>query len=103
MKLNASKTKYENIFNYLVRSEYRGIKGVLCINSGIPGPCMGISILTHGNEPCGLEVAKAFLKKPKQLVKGKILICINNINAGLIIFRQGQLRKKNPLGSWISI
>lgn len=87
MELNASKAKYEDIFNYLIKNEYKGVKGVFCLDSGIPGPCMGVTILTHGNEPCGLEVAQAFIKNPKQLVKGKILICLNNISAGTCYFQ----------------
>lgn len=47
---------------------------------------MGITVLTHGNEPCGLEVAEAFMASPDLLLKGKILICLNNIEAGLRYF-----------------
>ncbi len=48
---------------------------------------MGVTILTHGNEPCGLEVAQTFIKEPHQLKKGKMLICINNIKAAANYFQ----------------
>lgn len=71
----------QNIFHLIKRSVFEKVSGVQCFNSGIDGPCVGITICTHGNEPCGLAVAKQFLDgliKPK---KGKVFIVINNILA----------------------
>lgn len=74
----------KEIFLIISKSNYLGVKGVLRINSNKPGPVLGITIQTHGNEPSGLAAAWYFVNRfPIQnfLVKGNVVFVINNIKA----------------------
>lgn len=61
-----------------------GIKGVELFDSGKPGPTVGVTIQTHGNEPVGLSVYP-YLKKvfgtKHGLLKGRVFIVLNNLLA----------------------
>ena len=62
-------------FYALTGSSYEGIRGVLCHDSGIDGPCVGITINTHANEPSGLIMMWNLLFQfglPQRMQKGKI-------------------------------
>ena len=48
--------KFRGIFDRLTTSTSNGVHGVMAINSGNPGPVLGITACTHGNEPSGLAV-----------------------------------------------
>ena len=69
---------YRPIFSKLLRSSYRDVKGICSIDSKQEGPCVGITICTHGNEPCGLAIAQYILAGSLQLKRGKIIIVMNN-------------------------
>lgn len=73
-----------NQFSNLSSNIYQGIKGVELFDTGKPGPTLGITLLTHGNEPVGL-VIHSYLKKlfnSKQgLLKGRVYIVLNNLLA----------------------
>lgn len=63
---------------------YQGIPGVLKFDSGNPGPTLGITIQTHGNEPSGLATLRHFLGADpiqKILKMGKVVFVLNNIAA----------------------
>lgn len=58
--------------------------GVLSVSSPNPGPVVGITILTHGNEPAGLAAAWYFLTQlplQKLLLRGTVTFIINNLEA----------------------
>ncbi|MEC8067360.1 MAG: succinylglutamate desuccinylase/aspartoacylase family protein [Pseudomonadota bacterium] len=73
---------------------YQGVSAVLCLDSGVEGPCVGITICTHGNEPCGLEVARKFIYKEIELISGKVFVVLNNIQATEKYFKADTEEKK---------
>lgn len=71
-------------FNFIKASSYQGVAGVWKIESGKPGPVLGISIHTHGNEPSGLAVLAHLRDKfplKQHLRCGTVTIVLNNIRA----------------------
>jgi predicted deacylase len=72
-----------NVFNELTRSEIDGVPGVLKIETGRPGPVLGITACTHGNEPSGLAVFEQLLQDQiqTQLRCGTVYFVVNNICA----------------------
>lgn len=71
-------------FDFIKSSRYEGINGVLFINSGVPGPILGITMQTHGNEPSGLATLWHFrhnFNLGANLQKGSVFFIINNIQA----------------------
>lgn len=68
----------------LQKSSYKGVRGVLCIDSGKSGPTIGITVCTHGNEPVGLSVVNHLFSRMhigKKLLYGKLLLVLNNMKA----------------------
>ncbi len=79
-----SHTELLETFTHIKNSTYRGVAGVYCIDSGIPGPILGITACTHGNEPSGLAVIHHIMEavgKGSCLHMGKLLLVLNNIEA----------------------
>ena len=73
----------EKIYKRIAESKYHSTNGVVIHDSKKPGPTLGITICTHGNEPSGLYVVdflEAYFKK-YSLIKGKIIIVLNNLEA----------------------
>ena len=71
-------------FEKIKSATHEGIEGVLKFDSGKPGPTLGITIQTHGNEPSGLAALWYFLNKyPLQqlLESGVVFFVVNNIRA----------------------
>ena len=71
-------------FNTLCLKTYKGIRGVELFDSGKPGPTLGITIQTHGNEPVGLAVypyLKEVFASKHGLLKGRVFIVLNNLRA----------------------
>lgn len=73
---------YINIFNFIKKQTYKGVEGCWLIDSKKEGPTLGISILTHGNEPSGLQAIKTIQNISHKLQKGRVLIIANNLKAG---------------------
>lgn len=74
----------KNVFEYLSRSTYEGIPGVVRIDGRQPGPIVGITVCTHGNEPAGLAAANYVLNEVAsntQDIVGTIFVVLNNIRA----------------------
>jgi len=72
------------IFEMLMNSENGGIPGVLRIDSGKPGPILGVTACTHGNEPSGLAVFDYLLNTLdiySTLQRGTLYLVLNNIKA----------------------
>lgn len=71
-------------FNFIKKSSYQGVNGVWKIQSGKPGPVLGITLHTHGNEPSGLAVLSHFREKfplERHLKNGAVVFALNNILA----------------------
>lgn len=71
-------------FAFIQDSEFEGIKGVWQIESGNPGPVLGITVSTHGNEPSGLAALwylRNVFKLADNLLRGSVFLVINNIRA----------------------
>lgn len=71
-------------FDFIKDSSCRGVKGVWKIESGKPGPTLGITLHTHGNEPSGLAILSYFREQSplkKRLMNGTVIFTLNNILA----------------------
>lgn len=71
-------------FNFIKESSHQGVNGVWKIESGKPGPTLGITLHTHGNEPSGLAILSHFREKfplEQHLKSGTVLFVLNNILA----------------------
>lgn len=68
---------------------YDGVKGVMRIDGPKPGPILGITACTHGNEPAGLAIFHNLLNKlniKKSLQRGTVYLVVNNIVAAEAFF-----------------
>jgi predicted deacylase len=73
-----------NTFGRFKEASLDGVSGVKRIDSGKPGPVLGITACTHGNEPSGLAIFEYLLKEiniEKELVCGTLYLVVNNIQA----------------------
>lgn len=76
--------KIIKIFDQLSQSSVDGILGFVTVDSGRPGPVLGITACTHGNEPSGLVAIDFLLNEfdiQKKIKKGKVVMGINNLEA----------------------
>ena len=90
--MEAASKKFPILFrtlNTFAASEVDGVRGVIRITSKNPGPTVGISICTHGNEPSGLAVAHYLLGEydlRTRLQKGTVYLVLNNLEAVMNYF-----------------
>ena len=77
--LSELKEEYYSICNSL---EF-GVKGIVAFDSGVAGPCVGVTMMTHGNEPSGLAALRHFRASDmiRKLQKGKVIFVLNNVAA----------------------
>lgn len=75
-------------FRVMSDSQYNGIPGVLRISSsGDPHPVVGITAMTHGNEPSGLAAISYFLRDNllqtllNETGRGSVIFSVNNMQA----------------------
>lgn len=71
-------------FKALEAMSVDNVPGVLCIDSGKPGPTFGIMAATHGNEPAGLAPMWYYTKVETlaaELKAGKVYFIVNNLEA----------------------
>ena len=71
-------------FAFMRYSDCGGIKGVWRVDSPKPGPALGITIHTHGNEPSGLATSWHFRRNfnlSDRLRRGSVLFVLNNLRA----------------------
>ncbi|HYD93545.1 MAG TPA: succinylglutamate desuccinylase/aspartoacylase family protein [Candidatus Paceibacterota bacterium] len=71
----------ERIVEELAAKTHEGVAGVVHLDSGVPGPTVGITVATHGNEPAGLAAAQFLLAPETKLLKGSVYLVLNNIEA----------------------
>lgn len=71
-------------FTAMKDSTFERINGVWHIDSGKPGPVLGITIHTHGNEPSGMAVLwylRHQFKLQHHLLCGSVFFVLNNLRA----------------------
>jgi predicted deacylase len=70
-------------FQLIKNSSLSGVAGVMLFDSGLPGPRIGITIHTHGNEPCGMAALRFFRQRKlgEKLLKGSVAFVLNNLKA----------------------
>lgn len=76
--------KLKGEFKFISSSEYLSVKGVFRVDSGIPGPILGVTLHTHGNEPSGLGILDYMRNEfnlGEKLKNGSIIFVLNNIRA----------------------
>ena len=72
------------VFERLSRSRYEGVPGIVRIDGKKPGPTVGITVCTHGNEPSGLAAADFLFNtvaRKKELLSGTVYVVLNNVLA----------------------
>jgi predicted deacylase len=55
-----------------------GVKAVLRLDSGMPGPHAVVVALLHGNETCGLGAIRAVLAREAELLRGRVTLIAAN-------------------------
>lgn len=71
-------------FKRFKEMQYQNVPGVMHIDSEKPGPVLGITACTHGNEPSGLAIFEYLLREKnieKELKCGAVYLVVNNICA----------------------
>jgi len=77
-------SQVKETFELLRTSTHLGVPGVLHLDSGKPGPQVGIGIMTHGNEPGGLAALKMCLRGDYlkgRITHGSVTFMLQNIAA----------------------
>lgn len=76
---------FQNVFELLKASSYNGVFGVIRLDGPRPGPVLGITAMTHGNEPSGLAIFEHLLGSEidirNNLLCGTLYLVVNNIEA----------------------
>lgn len=91
--------KLRAAFTEITRNSEKGIRGVWVARAPKPGPIVGITIMTHGNEPSGLAAYWYFrhvYELKKKLKRGTVYFVLNNIEAGKRYFaaQSNEAKKK---------
>jgi predicted deacylase len=70
-------------FDHVAAQTWQGIAGAIVLDTGIPGPILGVTAMTHGNEPAGLAAMRYALNafEAGNITRGKIILTINNLAA----------------------
>ena len=64
-----------------------GVPGTMVQESGVPGPTVGITLMTHGNEPAGLAAWHTLTAlRPLHLLRGRLVWVLNNLAAAAAYF-----------------
>lgn len=84
-----SDEELRNEYESIRCATYNGIHGVWYADSDKPGPVLGITILTHGNEPSGLAALwymRHCIDVAATLQKGSVFFVLNNTKAAEAYF-----------------
>lgn len=73
----------EAVFNFIRRQKTDGVEGVMVFDSGKPGPTLGITAITHGNEIAGLATLPTLiiLQEMGLIQHGKVIYTADNMRA----------------------
>lgn len=72
------------IFQHMEKQSCEDVPFVLRLESAAPGPVLGITVHTHGNEPSGLAAIHFLLEDfevQKKLLSGTLFLVVNNVDA----------------------
>ncbi len=71
------------VFDFVKHQQVNGVSGVMVFDSGQSGPTLGVSAVTHGNEPAGLASVPALvmLEALGMMQSGKVIFSANNMQA----------------------
>ena len=89
--------EFRQTFELMKNSEVAGIPGVICISSEKPGPVLGITVCTHGNEPAGLAIVKYLMGEfdlKTKLLQGTVYLVLNNIEAAEKYFQAQNISER---------
>ena len=94
----------QEVFETIAASTYRGVQGVLKIDSSSTdgGPTIGITTCTHGNEIAGLAPFVPYLKADRlaQLLRhGSVIVSVNNLEAARRFFAAKSEQERHQLRS----
>lgn len=83
---SSNEIRLRRLLEFLQRTKnnfYDGIAGVYFSESGRPGPTVGITVATHGNEIAGIEAVERLIQSNlnAELTCGRVLFVINNLLA----------------------
>ncbi len=95
-------SELKDSFRKLSQSSVEGVHGVRVIRSEKPGPVVGITIQTHGNEPAGLAVyryLRHIYRLERNLLQGTVYFIINNLKAAERYFKAETDDEKKNLRS----
>jgi predicted deacylase len=93
----------QELYELLRVSNYKGVPGVIRLDGERSGPVLGITVCTHGNEPCGLAAIKSLLDHIEQgniLVQGTIFLVLNNIR-GTGMYFESWARNERRAGRFV--
>lgn len=85
-----SNSEMREYFGSIYSENTTGIEGHRLIDSGHSGPDIGITVMTHGDEPAGLGAMKYFMEEydlASKLVKGRVHFVVNNLEAARKYFK----------------
>jgi len=68
-------------FLTLNQRHYMNVQGCHCFDSKKEGPTVGITVMTHGNEPAGLAAYRYFVDGLIKPERGKVIFILNNLRA----------------------
>ncbi|TKW61575.1 MAG: hypothetical protein DI628_02825 [Blastochloris viridis] len=71
-------------FEAICQKRWNGVRGIELFNSGKPGPTVGITMMTHGNEPSGLAPYWYYTQVEPLLPRlhcGKVVFILSNLDA----------------------
>ncbi len=89
-KLSSQLVDLYGELDWMRSSHHDDVRGVWIVDSGIPGPTLGITTMTHGNEIAGLAVIKHFRTinpLAQRLRCGKAVFVVNNVTACAVYFQ----------------
>jgi hypothetical protein len=81
--VNTQQRRLQAAFRRFERASCRGVPGVIVFRSGVEGPVVGLSGLTHGNEPSGLAAIEHIRRRVEGqgLLRGTLFLMLNNLRA----------------------
>lgn len=80
--MSNSRSAQLEMLRRILRSRYKGVSGVVRVDSGRPGPTLGVTVFTHGNEHAGLAACRYVLDSAApRLTRGAVILVVNNPRA----------------------
>ncbi len=79
------------VFDQMTDAQYKGVRGAMRIDAanGKEGPVVGITVMTHPNEPAGLAPIFHYIREDRLknlLTCGSVIFTVNNLKGGTAYF-----------------